>query len=193
MQKFKYSTLLLFVLVNSFCVSYSQNNQALDALISNNKFEKADSLLLLHIKELKKEKKYTELAKQIYYYGKIQLNLKTEKEALKEVQKFANSITEMSDSLEVLRQKHIVLGRFYVFLKDYKGASEQNLLALEATEKMPDATGDLFGLIHHNLSIDYRRMGDIQSATWHSKKSLEHYLSYPKSCLLYTSPSPRDA
>lgn len=181
MQLHKYFTLILLVLVSTINVSYSQNNQILDRFISNNEFEKADSLLSITINELKQEKKYTDLAKHIYYYGKIQLNLQEEIEAIKSVQNFANSITKLCDSMQVLRQKHIVLGRFYVFIKDYKNASDQNLLALEATKKIPDATGDLFGLIHHNLSIDYRRLGDIKSATWHSKKSLEYYLSYPKS------------
>lgn len=189
MRQFNYC-LRLYVLVcflliaKNYC--FSQNNErfevkAIDSLIAQQKFKKSDSVLNTTIEKLTKAKNYLNLTKLIYYYGKIQLHLKDEQDAINTVNEFANHITNLTDSLEVSRQKHLVLGRFYVFLKDYPKAKEQNLLALEDTHKMPKATGDLFGLIHHNLSIDYRRMGDIKQATFHSKKSLEYYLSYPKS------------
>ena len=166
--------------------SYSQSSawdgaQTIDSLLSIKAFEKADTLLLKNIKELENKKSYLELTKRIYYFGKIALHLNTKTEAIKKVNDFANRITSATDSLAVSRQKHLVLARFYVFLRDYQSAANQNLLALEETKKMPKATGDLYGLIHHNLSIDYRRQGNIKKATWHSRESLNHYLSYPKS------------
>ncbi|WP_282040777.1 CHAT domain-containing protein [Winogradskyella flava] len=165
---------------------WSQNHstydtKVLDSLIAVENYVKADSILNKNIGQLTKKKEYTELAKRLYYFGKIQLHLQEEKEAINSLNAFANRITHLTDSSEVYRQKHLVLARFYVYIKDYQKAKIQNLLALEETNKIPNATGDLYGLIHHNLSIDYRRIGDIKQATWHSKKSLNYYLSYPKS------------
>lgn len=153
----------------------------LDSLIAKKEFKKAEAELAINISLLKQERNYLELTRRIYYVGKISLNLDGKERALKKVNDFANGLTAATDSLTVSRQKHLVMARFYVFLRDYKNASEHNLQALEETKKMPDATGDLYGLIHHNLSIDYRRLGNLKEATWHSKKSLSYYLSYPKS------------
>ncbi|WP_299275795.1 CHAT domain-containing protein [uncultured Psychroserpens sp.] len=177
---------ILFGAFLSVFSSYSQSTiwdgaQTIDSLISVKAFKKADTLLLTNINDLRHKKSYLELTKRIYYFGKIALNLNPKDVAIKKVNDFANSITDATDSLAVSRQKHLVLARFYVFLRDYQNAANQNLLALEETKKMPDATGDLFGLIHHNLSIDNRRQGNIKKATWHSRKSLDYYLSYPKS------------
>jgi len=174
---------LLFSFINKV---YSQNNdirdtKLLDSLIANKAFQKADSALTKNISQLKENHYYEDLTKRIYYFGKIALQKHDKAIAIKQVNNFANSITEATDSLEVSRQKHLVLARFYVYLRDYKSASEQNLIALEETKKMPSATGDLFGLIHHNLSIDYRRLGNLKKAIWHSKESIRQYLSYPKS------------
>jgi len=164
---------------------WSQNHstydtKVLDSLIAVENYVKADSILNKNIGQLTKKKEYTELAKRLYYFGKIQLHLQEEKEAINSLNAFANRITHLTDSSEVYRQKHLVLARFYVYIKDYQKAKIQNLLALEETNKIPNATGDLYGLIHHNLSIDYRRIGDIKQATWHSKKSLNYYLSFNK-------------
>ncbi|WP_179022439.1 CHAT domain-containing protein [Winogradskyella forsetii] len=177
--------LLLFVISCQFEV-YSQKNMSydteiIDSLISNKEFKKADALLINNINELKQEKAFLELTKRIYYVGKIAAELENEAIAIKKANDFANSITDLTDSLSVLRQKHLVLSRFYVYLHDYKKSSEQNLLALEITKKIPDATGDLFGIIHHNLGVDYRRLGNIKASTYHSRMSLKHYLSYTKS------------
>ncbi|MFK7783073.1 CHAT domain-containing protein [Psychroserpens sp.] len=166
--------------------AYSQNEDIrntniLDSLIAVKAYEKADSALNKNINRLKEKLYYQDLTKRIYYFGKIALQKHDKPVAIKKVNDFANSITDLTDSLEVSRQKHLVLARFYVYLRDYKNASEQNLLALEDTKKMPDATGDLFGLIHHNLSIDFRRLGNLKKAIWHSKESIRQYLSYPKS------------
>lgn len=158
-----------------------QDTKLIDSLIALKDFKKADSVLTKNIQDLKSNQHYEELTRRIYYFGKIALNLNDKNTAIKQTKDFANSIDQLTDSLHVTRQKHLVLARFYVHLRDYKNASEQNLLALEETKKMTNATGDLFGLIHHNLSIDYRRTGTIKKAIWHSKKSLEYYLSYPKS------------
>lgn len=158
-----------------------QDTKLIDSLIALKDFKKADSVLTKNIHDLKSNQHYEELTRRIYYFGKIALNLNDKNTAIKQTKDFANSIDQLTDSLHVTRQKHLVLARFYVHLRDYKSASEQNLLALEETKKMTNATGDLFGLIHHNLSIDYRRIGTIKKAIWHSKKSLEYYLSYPKS------------
>lgn len=165
---------------------FSQNNalfetKVIDSLIAKKDYRKADSVLVNNIEQLKQEQYFLELTKRIYYVGKIALNIDGKDLAIKKTNDFANSITDLTDSLTVSRQKHLVLARFYVFLRDYKKASEQNLLALEETKKIPNATGDLFGLIHHNLSIDNRRTGNLKQAIWHSKKSLDYYLSYPES------------
>ncbi len=157
------------------------NTKRIDSLISNKEFKKADFILIDHINELKQEKAYLELTKRIYYVGKITAKLEGEAIAITKANDFANSITDLTDSLSVARQKHLVLSRFYVYLHDYKNSSEQNLMALEITKRMPDATGDLFGIIHHNLGVDYRRLGNIKASTKHSRMSLKHYLSYPKS------------
>lgn len=153
----------------------------LDSLIAQQNFKKADSVLTSRISILKEEKDFLGLTNHIYYVGKVSLKLDGKALAIKKTKDFANSIAEATDSLPILRQKHLVMSRFYVFLRDYKSASEENFLALEITKNIPDATGDLFGLIHHNLSIDYRRLGDIKKAIWHSKKSIDYYLSYPDS------------
>ncbi|WP_456437980.1 CHAT domain-containing protein [Psychroserpens sp.] len=168
------------------CETYSQNENSfdtklLDSLISKKEFKKADSVLTKNINQLREKQYFLELTKRIYYVGKIALKLDDKDVAIKKVNDFANSITNTTDSLTVSRQKHLVLARFYVFVRDYENASQQNLLALEVTKKMPDATGDLYGLIHHNLSIDYRRLGNLKKAIWHSKQSISYYLSYPKS------------
>jgi CHAT domain-containing protein len=179
-------SMLVGMLLGLQIQSFSQDRlvddtKLLDSLISHQAFKKADSVLTTKINVLKERKEFQELTKHIYYVGKVNLNLYDKNMAIKKTNDFANSITDATDSLAVSRQKHLVLSRFYVFLRDYKSASEQNLLALEDTKKMPDATGDLYGLIHHNLSIDYRRLGDIKKAIWHSKKSIDYYLSYPDS------------
>ena len=157
------------------------DTKLLDSLIAQEEYKKADSVLVENIKFLEKKQNFQELTKRIYYLGKINLKLEGKSRALKKVNDFANRITAATDSLTVSRQKHLVLARFYVHLRDYKSASEQHLLALDVTQRMEVATGDLFGLIHHNLSIDYRRQGNLKQADWHSKKSLSYYLSYPKS------------
>ncbi len=158
-----------------------RDTQLIDSLIAQKAFEKADSVLTKNISDLKANELYLEMTRRIYYVGKIALNSGDKASAIKTTNAFANSITDATDSLSVSRQKHLVLARFYVFIRDFKSAANEHLLALEDTKKMPDATGDLFGLIHHNLSIDYRRQGNIKDAIWHSKESLRHYLSYPKS------------
>jgi len=175
-----------FILVSFYNSSYAQNKtwygtEIIDSLISKKEFKKADSVLVKNIKKLKQSESYLELTKRTYYIGKIALKLDGKDLAIKKVNEFANSITETTDSLTVIRQKHLVLARFYVLLRDYKNASNQNLLALEETKKMQDATGNLYGLIHHNLSIDFGRLGNLKKATWHSRESLRYYLSYPKS------------
>lgn len=179
-------TICLCTLIGLRYEVYSQTDslfetKLLDSLIAQEEFKKADVVLADNINQLKQKEYYLELTKRIYYIGKISLKLDGKARAIEKANDFANSITEATDSLAVYRQKHLVLSRFYVFLRDYKNASDQNLMALEVTKKMPDATGDLYGLIHHNLSIDYRRQGDIKKAIWHSKKSLSYYLSYPES------------
>ena len=176
----------LYFFLGFHCETYSQNESSsetklLDSLISKKEFKKADSVLTKNINHLREKQNFLELTKRIYYVGKISLKLDDKDVATKKVNDFADNITNTTDSLTVSRQKHLVLARFYVFLRDYKNASEQNLLALEVTKKMPDATGDLYGLIHHNLSIDYRRLGNLKKAIWHSKESVSYYLSYPKS------------
>ncbi|MFC0606060.1 CHAT domain-containing protein [Winogradskyella pulchriflava] len=155
--------------------------QLLDSLITNKAYKVADSVLTIEINNLRQQQAYFDLTQHIYYFGKIALNLNDKDLAIKKTNEFATSITDATDSLTVSRKKHLVLARFYALLRDYKNASEHNLKALEVTKKMPDATGDLFGLIHHNLSIDYGRLGDLKKATWHSRESIKHYLSYPKS------------
>lgn len=157
------------------------STKTLDSLMTQKAYVKADSVLAKNINDLRAHQDFLEMTRRIYYFGKIALNLNEKDAAIQKTLNFAKSITNATDSLEVSRQKHLVLARFYVFIRDYKNAANENLLALEDTKKMPDATGDLFGLIHHNLSIDYRRQGNIKDAIWHSKKSVEYYLSYPKS------------
>ena len=179
-------SVILFLMFGLLNIIYSQNNplletKILDSLLANGEIIKADSVLSKNITELKQHQHYTELTRRIYYYGKIQLQLKTKDDAIKSVLQFADGITQLTDSIEVSRQKHLTLSRFYAFLRDYKSASEQNLLALAETEKMPNATADMLAIIHHNLSVDYRRMGNVQKAIWHSRKSIDLYLSYPKS------------
>jgi len=174
---------ILFTFQNK---GYSQNEglyeaKLLDSLIANKEFKKADSLLTKNIQQLRGKQNYFELTNHIYYVGKIALNLSNKEVAIKRVNDLANSINNATDSLKVSRQTHLVLARFYVLLRDYNNASKQNLLALEETYKMKDATGDLYGLIHHNLSVDYRRLGNLKKAIWHSKASLNYYLSYPNS------------
>ena len=178
--------ILLFVLFGFKHNAYAQaddlsDTKLLDSLIAQEEFKKADSVLINNINKLKLKQAYLELTKRIYYVGKIALKQNGKDLAIKKTNIFANSITDATDSLSVARQKHLVLSRFYVLLNEYKTSSEQNLMALEVTKKMQDPTGDLFGIIHHNLSIDYRRLGNIKEATWHSRKSLKYYLSYPKS------------
>ena len=189
MKRFHNCTRIIMFFFLFTCIYYnvhSQNNtwygtEVIDSLISEKEFKKADAALAKNISDLKQKQAYSELTKRIYYVGKIKLNLDGKNSAIKETHDFANSITNATDSLEVARQKHLVLARFYVHLRDFKSASEQNIKALAITDKMPNATGDLYGIIHHNLSLDYRRVGNIKKATWHSKKSLDYYLSYPKS------------
>ncbi len=182
-----YKILQVVVLLSlSMQYAFSQNKElyntrAIDSLIALKAYQKADSVLTHNINNLEEQQLFLELTRRIYYVGKISLHLNDKATAIKKANDFANSITEKTDSLSVSRQKHLVLARFYVYLKDYKEAAKQNSLALDVTKKMSNATGDLFGLIHHNLSIDNRRLGNINEAIWHSKKSLEYYLSYPKS------------
>lgn len=186
---FKYTrvvTLVLFVLLGFPLQMYSQDKdlediKLLDSLLIQEDYKKADSVLVKNIDELFANKEFLELTKRIYYVGKISFKLNGKNETIKKIHDFANGITEATDSLEVSRQKHLALAKFYVFIRDYKTASEENLLALKETEKMPEATGEMYGLIHHNLSVDYRRLGNLKEAIWHSKKSLSFYLSYPKS------------
>lgn len=179
--------LILLIFIISFAFnSYSQNyflpeTKVLDSIIALNNYTEADSILTIQIENFKQKKAYFDLTQFIYFVGKITLKLEGESVAVEKVNTFANSITNTTDDLDVTRQKHLVLSRFYVLIKDYKKSTEQNLLALEVTKMMPKPTGNLFGIIHHNLSIDYRRQGDIKNATLHSHKSLEYYLSYPKS------------
>jgi len=181
----KYVMLLLFFISFSFSTiaqTHSlSNTERIDSLLSKKEYKKADSVLINHIKDLKQKHSYDELTRSIYYVGKIALKLDNKELAIKKTNNFANGITDATDSLSVARQKHLVLSRFYVFLHDYKSSSEQNLMALEITKKMPNATGDLFGIIHHNLGVDYRRLGNVKASIKHSHKSLKYYLSYPKS------------
>ena len=177
---------LCFVFLSFQSKSFSQINDVsstkqLDSLIANQEYKKADSLLITNINKLKQKQAYLELTKRIYYVGKIVAELEGKDRAIEKVNDFANSISDLTDSLSVARQKHLVLSRFYVFLRDYKKSSEQNLIALEITKKMPNATGDLFGIIHHNLGVDYRRLGNVKESTKHSRMSLKYYLSYPNS------------
>ncbi|MEM5564058.1 CHAT domain-containing tetratricopeptide repeat protein [Psychroserpens sp. AS72] len=188
MKQFKHCiriAISISMLIGLHLKGSSQNNEisktnVLDSLIAKKEFIKAEAVLVKNIKQLKQKEHFQELTSYIYYVGKISLNLDGKDTAVKKTKDFANSITEATDSLTVSRQKHLILSRFYAHLRDYRSASEENMLALEDTNKMTDATGDLFGIIHHNLSIDFRRLGEIKKATWHSKKSLEYYLSYPK-------------
>ncbi|WP_299225189.1 CHAT domain-containing protein [uncultured Psychroserpens sp.] len=178
--------LLFFIVTTLSSTLQSQEKnwsdaKRLDSLISLKEYKEAETLLSENISQLQQNKSYLELTKRIYYLGKITLNVEDKSAAIKKVNDFANSITAATDSLSVSRQKHLVLARFYAFIRDYENAAAQNLLALDVTQKIPDATGDLFGLIHHNLSIDNRRQGNIKQAIWHSKKSLDYYLSYSKS------------
>jgi len=161
--------------------SLSTETKLIEYYLVNEDLAKADSVLIKNIKKLKQNESYLELSKHIYYVGKIALSQGSKDLAIQKVNEFANSITDVTDSLLVSRQKHLALSRFYALLRDYKKASSQNLLALEETKKIPDATGDLYGLIHHNLSIDFIRLGHLEKAIWHSRKSLRYYLSYPDS------------
>ena len=113
----------------------------IDAFIAKKEFIKADSALNKNIEDLKAQGYYEEITKRIYYYGKIALQLNDKATAIEKTKTFANSIDNITDSLNVKRQKHIVLARFYVYLKDIKSATNETLKALEVTKKMPNATG----------------------------------------------------
>jgi len=175
--------LIFCLLVTQF--SFGQDvdftgTKLIDSYLSSQEFSKADSALQQQIAELETQQLIDSLIDYTYYVGKVQLKLSNTEQATKAVAKFADGIKSSTSSPHSLRQLYLEMGSFYNLIGNPQKAYELNQEALNYTSKMPNATGDLFGLIHSNMGSFARFFGDLHLSLQHHRKALEYYISYPK-------------
>ncbi len=183
MHKFKLTYLLLCFSLSY--ISFAQNThlenlKTLDQLLSDKKFTQAQSVLKQNIDYLKSKKSYYLLTDYIYYTGKINLQLKNPTAATTYVNTFIKSITDLTDSIKVLRQVKLELSTYYELIGDSQKAYDANLDALKLTFKWSKTTPEDYGLIENNLGTLANRKGDLNLGLRHHRKALKYYESFPK-------------
>jgi len=174
---------LVFLFCNLFGFGQTPHEDHLkktDSLISAEAFQEALRFVNTNIETLIASKNYYESTDYIYYLGKITSKIKSNQEGEAAVLKFSNRLYKETQDPKALRQLHLETGSFYEYLGKPQLAIEQNLKALEFTNKMPDKNGQLVGLIYNNIGVFYSNMGNIQKASQYHKKAIEAYTSYEK-------------
>ncbi|MEM6725488.1 MAG: CHAT domain-containing tetratricopeptide repeat protein, partial [Bacteroidota bacterium] len=92
---------------------------------------------------------------------------------------FLTRLNELTDDPKVFRQAHISFAKFYRLINDYPAAFQQNKLALEYAEQVPDAPGATIGLIQSNLGTLAQRQGRAMESIKFHRQALQSYESDP--------------
>ncbi|MEY8849340.1 CHAT domain-containing protein [Psychroserpens sp. XS_ASV72] len=173
-------TMSIFVLLTLDISAQNEPDSALqqlDKLISDEKYSEAETILDQNITTLLSQKRYYELADYVYYLGTINLELKGSTIAETKVLGLLKQIKSLTEDPKALRQFHLEVGSFYETLGNSDTAISHNIQALDYTSKMPDAPGQLFGLIQSNLGVFYTRIGNLEKAIEYHSKATKSFLS----------------
>ena len=166
-------------------IGYSQDPnsvplKALDSLIAAHELPQAKQLLDKQVSDLYSQGDFYNATSYIYYLGRIISKMKDKEQGETAVLDFGKTMESKTTDPKALRQLHLEIASFYEYLGNPKKSIEHDLIALDYTQKMPDKTGELLGLVYSNLGVYSSYTGDYQQAASYQKKALEAYDSYEK-------------
>jgi CHAT domain-containing protein/tetratricopeptide (TPR) repeat protein len=173
----------LLVLLVSWQVSvgFSENISRLESLFNKNEFERADSVLKETYRIFASESQFDSLIPYLYYFGKVELELRGEKAARDKMDRLARKILEKVSEPRLLRNFYLELSSCYELIGDPEKGYDCNLEALNYTKRMTDATGQDYGYIYSNLGTLAKRKGKLSLALQHHRQALHSYESDPGS------------
>ena len=151
--------------------------QQLDRLISENNYTEANTLVEQSIESLISEERFYDVADYMYYLGKITSELEGVNTSETTILNLLHRVNSLTDDPKALRQMHLEIGSFYETIGNTNAAIKNNLKALEYTKSMPDASGQLFGLIQSNLGVFHSRIGQLEKAIEYHSAATKSYLS----------------
>ncbi|MEO1436207.1 MAG: tetratricopeptide repeat protein, partial [Bacteroidota bacterium] len=183
--------LLLVLLLLCCCTYWSEGQEPsaksgtdqIESLLKAENWEEAQQVLEEQITSLTKASDFDSLALYVEYVARLAVGQADKEAGIAAGGQFLERLKKLTNDPNVLSQAHVSFGKFYRLINAYPSAFEQNKLALEFVQNVPNASGASIGIIQSNLGVLAQRQGRaMESITYHTK-ALKSYESDPKTKL----------